>query len=324
MTNDVLAVAEHRRGELRDVSFELITVGRNLAEQTGGEFHVVTIGDDVDAFSDQLNRDGVDVIHTVSHDVEFNHDIYTQVVEQLHRAVDPQALLMPHTVNGMDYAPAIAGQLDLPLVTDVIDIDTNDGLTVTRELYGSKVETTLAVAADQYALTVRPTEWEQTESPGNATTEPFEAAIDDSRVRTTVTGFEEMGGGDVDIAEADFIISIGRGIQEQDNLPLIEKLCEATGATLAASRPIVDNEWLPKNRQVGQSGKVVQPEVYIAIGISGAVQHIAGMKDAGTIIAINNDSSAPIFDVADYGIVDDLFEVVPQLIEEFGGDSNEL
>jgi electron transfer flavoprotein alpha subunit len=133
-----------------------------------------------------------------------------------------------------------------------------------------------------------------------------------------------MGGGDVDIAEADFIISIGRGIQEQDNLPLIEKLCEATGATLAASRPIVDNEWLPKNRQVGQSGKVVQPEVYIAIGISGAVQHIAGMKDAGTIIAINNDPSAPIFDVADYGIVDDLFEVVPQLIEEFGGDSNEL
>lgn len=321
---DVLAVAEHRRDELRDVSFELITAGQNLAEQTGGEVHVAAIGGDIDTFSDQLNRDGVDIIHTVSQDAEFNHDIYTQVVEQLYRAVAPKVLLMPHTVNGMDYAPAVAGQLDLPLVTDVINIDASDGLAVTRELYGSKVETTLTIAADQYALTVRPTEWDQAESAGNATVKPFEADIDESRVRTTVTGFEEMGGGDVDITEADFIVSIGRGIGEEDNLPLIEKLCEVTGATLAASRPIVDNQWLPKNRQVGQSGKVVLPDVYIAIGISGAVQHIAGMKDADTIIAINNDPSAPIFDVADYGIVDDLFDVVPKLIEEFGGDPNEI
>jgi electron transfer flavoprotein alpha subunit len=135
-----------------------------------------------------------------------------------------------------------------------------------------------------------------------------------------VNGFEEVGGGDVDISEAEFLVSIGRGIEEEENLELIEALVEATGATLSSSRPIVDNGWLPKNRQVGQSGKQVTPDVYLAIGISGAVQHVAGMKGADTIIAVNTDSNAPIFDIADYGVVGDLFDVVPQLIEEFGGE----
>ena len=139
-----------------------------------------------------------------------------------------------------------------------------------------------------------------------------------------MTGFEEVGGGDVDITDADVLVSVGRGIEEEENLALVEALADALGATLSSSRPIVDNGWLPKNRQVGQSGKVVTPDVYIAIGISGAVQHVAGMKGAETIVAINNDPSAPIYDLADYGIVDDLFDVVPALIEEFGGEPPEI
>jgi electron transfer flavoprotein alpha subunit len=314
--SDILAVAEHRRGELRDVSLELVTAGRQLADATGGDLHVAVVGGDTESFADTLDRKGVDAIHTVSEGEEFNHDIYAQAVEALHAEVDPEVLVMPNSVNGLDYAPAVANSLDLPLATDAVDFDYDGGLTVTREMYGSKVETTVDVSGDQYAVTLRGGEWPAAAGVGEAEIAEFDADID-TDTGSSVTGFEEVGGGDVDISEADFIVSIGRGIEEEDNLPLIKDLVEATDATLASSRPIVDNGWLPKNRQVGQSGKVVTPTVYLAIGISGAVQHVAGMKGADNIIAINTDPNAPIFDIADYGIVGDLFEVVPELIEEF-------
>jgi electron transfer flavoprotein alpha subunit len=321
---DVLAVTESRRGELRDVSFELITAGRSLADELGGDLHLLVINGDVASFAEELNREGVDAIHTVGAGEEFNHDVYTQAIEAAHGVVSPTALLMPNTVNGLDYAPAVAGSLDLPLVTDVIGFEATDGIEVTREQYGGKVETTYEVGADAYALTIRPAEWPKAEGTGDATAEPLDVEIDESKVRSTVNGFEEVAGGDVDITEADVLVSVGRGIEEEENIPLVQELADVLGATLSSSRPIVDNGWLPKNRQVGQSGKVVTPDVYIAIGISGAVQHVAGMKGADTIIAINTDPNAPIFDLADYGIVDDLFDVVPELIEEFGGEAPEV
>lgn len=315
----VLVVAEHRRGELRDVSFELLTAGRKLADDTGGELHVAVISGDVDTYADRLNRNDVDAIHTVENGEEFNHDVYTQTVVQLVDSIDPTYVLAPNSVNGLDYVPALAQRLGWPLVTDAVSLDTEDGLTVTRELYGGKTEGTVEVAGDRAVLTLRGGEWPAAEGTGEAEIAPFDADIDESAVRSTVTGFQEVGAGDVDIADADVLVSIGRGIDEEDNLDIIHSLADALDATVSASRPIVDNGWLPKDRQVGQSGKVVSPDVYIAIGISGAVQHVAGMKGSETIIAVNEDPSAPIFDIADYGIVGDLFEVVPALTEEFGG-----
>jgi electron transfer flavoprotein alpha subunit len=320
----VLAITEHRRGEVRDVSYELVTAGRELADDLGTDLELAVIGGDVEGFAEDVNRDGVDTIYTVDEGEEFNHGVYTQAIEQLAAEVEPTALLMPNSVNGLDYAPSVAEQLDLPLVTDVIDFETNGNLEVTREQYGGKVETTYDIDADDYALTIRPAEWPKAEEAGDAAIEAFDADIDESALGTTVNGFEEVGGGDVDITEADVLVSIGRGIDEEENLPLVEELADTLGATLSSSRPIVDNGWLPKNRQVGQSGKVVTPDVYIAIGISGAVQHVAGMKGADTIVAINTDPNAPIYDIADYGIVDDLFDVVPELIEEFGGEAPDL
>jgi electron transfer flavoprotein alpha subunit len=316
----VLTIAEHRRGDLRDASFELITAGRDLADATDGDLHVAVIGGEVESFADELNREGVDVVHTVAEGEEFNHDVYTQTVEALYDEVAPEVLLMPNTVNGLDYAPAVANGLSLPLVTDAIDIEQGDSLEVTREMYGSKVETVVEIDADRVAVSIRPGEWPPAEGTGDADIEAFDVDIDESAVRSTVQGFQEVGGGDVDITEAEVLVSVGRGIEEEENIALVQELADTLDATLSSSRPIVDNDWLPKNRQVGQSGKVVTPEVYIAIGISGAVQHVAGMKGAETIVAINTDSSAPIYDLADYGIVDDLFDVVPALIEEFGGE----
>lgn len=314
--SDVLVVTEHRRGEVRDVSFELLTAGRELAEAFGGQVHVAVVGDNAEEISDEMNRAGVDVIHTVKYGTEFNHDIYVQSLEQVANAVSPDVLLMPHTAAGMDYAPAVAERLDLPLATDVIDVSTDDGLVVTREMYGSKVEVNLAMQMGA-AVTIRPAEWLPTKETGEASIEAFEATIDDDAVGSHVQGYQEAGGGGIDITDAEVLVSVGRGIEDEENLDLIFELADAIDATVSASRPIVDNGWLPPNRQVGQSGKVVSPNVYVAIGISGAVQHVAGMKDAETIVAINTDPNAPIFDIADYGIVDDLFDVVPSLIEEF-------
>jgi electron transfer flavoprotein alpha subunit len=318
MSADVLAIAEHRQGDLRDVSFELITAGRQLADEQDGDLHLAVIGGDVDSFAEELNTGEVDSIHTVAEGDEFNHDVYTQVIEQLYADISPGTLVLPNTVNGLDYAPSVSESLDLPLVTDAIDLSRANGtLEVTREMYGSKVETTVAVESDEAVVSIRPAEWDAAEGDGDAEVREFAADLDESAVKSTVTGFEEVAGGDVDISEAEFLVSIGRGIEEEDNLPLIKDLVEVTDATLSSSRPIVDNDWLPKNRQVGQSGKVVTPDVYLAIGISGAVQHVAGMKGSDTIVAINTDPNAPIMDLADYAIVDDLFDVVPELIEAF-------
>jgi len=316
---DVLAVAEHRRGELRDVSLELLGAGRAVADDTGGDLHVAVVSGDVDGYAEQLDRPGVDAIHTVAYGEEFNHDVYTQAATALVDHLDPVLVLLPHTVDGLDYAPAVAERLARPLVTDAIDLAYDGGFAVTREMYGSKVETTIDVDADAAVVTIRPTEWGYPDGTGEADIHPFDVTIDESAIGSTVTGYEEAGGGDVDIADADVLVSVGRGIDEEENIDLIFDLAEALDATVSASRPIVDNGWLPSNRQVGQSGKVVSPDIYIAIGISGAVQHVAGMKSSETIIAINTDPNAPIFDIADYGIVDDLFDVVPELIAEFGG-----
>jgi electron transfer flavoprotein alpha subunit len=316
--SDVLAVAEHRRGDLRDVSFELPTAGRALADELGGDLHLAVIGGDVDAFADELNREGVDAIHTVDRGEEFDHGVYAAAVEALIAGLDPAALLAPNSVNGLDYVPAVANAVGYPLVTDAVDLAYDDGLTVTREMYGSKVETTIDVVGDRFAVTIRGGEWPAAEGTGDAAVEPFDVEIDESTLGTRVRGYQEVGDGDVDIADADVLVSVGRGIEEEENLDLIFDLADALGATVSSSRPIVDNGWLPKNRQVGQSGKVVTPDVYIAVGISGAVQHVAGMKGSDTIVAINTDPNAPIFDIADYGIVGDLFDVVPELIAEFG------
>ncbi|MCO8265413.1 electron transfer flavoprotein subunit alpha/FixB family protein [Haloferax sp. AB510] len=315
--SDVLAVAEHRRGDLRDVSFELITAGRDLAEKTGGDLHLAVIGGPTGTFAEQLNREGVDTIITIEYGEEFNHDVYTQITEQLYADLEPAILLLPNTVNGLDYAPAVANSLGIDLIPDAVGLDyEDDTLTATREMYGSKVETTVETEAPHVAVSIRDAEWSTTDKPGDAEITSFEADIDESAIRSTVTGFEEVAGGDVDISESDFLVSVGRGIEDEENLELIFDLADAMDATVSSSRPIVDNGWLPKNRQVGQSGKVVTPDVYLAIGISGAVQHVAGMKGSETIVAINNDPNAPIFDIADYGIVGDLFEIVPQLTEQ--------
>jgi electron transfer flavoprotein alpha subunit len=306
----VLVVAEHLRGEIRPVTLELISAAREL----GGPVTVAVIARDPSALSQSVGLEGVETILTVAVEAEeFESDVYQQAVEHILTERSFRAVLVGFTVNSMGYAPAVAAGQGLGFASDVFKLsDEGDALVAQRAFYNSKVHAELEFPGHETVLLMlRPTVWPPAEGKGNATQEEFAVTVDRSRARHK--DFVEVQAGDVDITTADFLLSVGRGIGEKENLPQFEELAEAMGATLSVSRPIVDAGWTANSRQVGQSGKTVQPKVYLALGISGAVQHLAGMKTSGTIIAVNSDPEAAIFNVAHYGAVADLFEVAEEL-----------
>jgi len=305
----VLVVAEHVRGRMRDVTYELVTAGRAL----GGPVAVAVIGRDPAALD--MRREGVDeVVQVRVEQAEFENDVYQRVLEMLIAERRPQVVLLGFTVNSLGYGPAIAVRLGLGLATDVFAVRRDDGaLVATRAFYGSKVHADLEFPGkESVLLLLRPTIWPPAPPGGNPKT-ITKAAPDLPHSRARHQEFVEPPRADVDIADADFLLAIGRGIGDREKIPTFEQLAQKLGATLAVSRPLVDAGWMPNSRQVGQSGKTVKPKVYLAMGISGAVQHLAGMKASGTIIAVNTDPEAAIFGTAHYGAVADLFEVAEEL-----------
>jgi electron transfer flavoprotein alpha subunit len=306
--NGTLIVAEHVNGELRDVTRELVTAAQKL----GGPVAVAVITKDPSRFD--VSFEGVDeVVNVPVEQAEFENDVYQTAVEALVAERQPQAVLLGFTVNAIGYAPAIAAKHGFGFASDVHGLR-REGETVvaTRSFYGGKVDAELEFPANRpLLLLIRPTVFSPAKEGGSAATTRFLVETPISRARHL--GFEEAAVGDVDITTADFLLSIGRGIGEQDAIPQFERLAEKLGALLSVSRPLVDAGWMPNARQVGQSGKTVKPKVYLALGISGAVQHLAGMSASGTIIAVNTDPEAAIFKVAHFGAVADLFDVAEEL-----------
>jgi electron transfer flavoprotein alpha subunit len=305
-----LVVAEHLQGQLRPVTLELITAAQELGEPV----IVAAIGKDPTALAKQVDVPGVAEIVTVAVEQdEFENDVYLQAIEAVVDAKQPQVVLLGFTINSMGYGPALAVKLGAGFASDVFGLaKEGDSLVATRAFYGSKVHAEVEFPDhDRVILLLRPTAWGPAEGTGSATEETLDVSINGSRARHKE--FVDVATGDVDITTADFLLSVGRGIGDKENLPQFEELAEKMGATLSVSRPIVDQGWMPNSRQVGQSGKTVKPKVYLALGISGAVQHLAGMKTSGTIIAVNSDPEAAIFNVAHYGAVADLFEVAEEL-----------
>ena len=306
----ILVIAEHIRGQVRDVTHELVTAGREL----GGPVAVAVIARDPARLADQVSVAGVDeIVHVAVPQEEFESDVFQQAVEALVAARQPRVVLMGFTVNSMGYGPALATKLGLGFASDVFAVrDEGGSLVATRAFYGGKVHAEVEFPGkSQVLLLLRATTWAPAEGPGTAAASDFEVSISGSRARHRE--FVELPPADVDITTADFLLSVGRGIGDKENLEQFEELAQAMGAVLSVSRPLVDAGWVTSARQVGQSGKTVKPKVYLALGISGAVQHLAGMKAAGTIIAVNSDPEAAIFNVAHYGAVADLFEVAEEL-----------
>jgi len=317
---EIFVVAEHRRGGLRDITFEMLTKGRELAEKTGTELTAIILGKDVKEHAKKLSRHAKKVLLVEDPKLEnFNSDLYQKVLSQLIKEHKPLLTMSGHTSYGIELAPSLAVSLNIPLATDCIDIKFENGtLTVTRQMYGGKVnvEATLRKAGS-YLVTVREAAFQAEEEEamnGEIVEVPSPIAEEAPRKRFVEYVLPPLGG--VDITAADAIVAIGRGIKDESNIPLAEELAKALGGVLACSRPVVDKGWLPTDRQVGASGKTVKPKLYIALGISGAFQHVLGMKNSDLIIAVNKDPNAPIFSFADYGIVDDLFKVVPALTKK--------
>jgi electron transfer flavoprotein alpha subunit len=310
----VLVVTEHLRGEVRDVTRELVTAGSELGPVT-----VAVIARDPSPLVGGVNVDGVSEIVTVAAGAdEFESDTYQQVLEALVAERKPRVVLTGFTVNAMGYAAAVAAKLGLGFASDVHGVALEgDSVVATRSFYGGKVDAEVEFpGAETVVLSLRPTAWAPAEGAGSASVSSFDVSTSPSRARH-VELVEAAASTDVDITQADFLFSVGRGIGDADALPELEALAARMGATLSVSRPVVDAGWMPSSRQVGQSGKTVKPKVYLALGISGAVQHLAGMKTSGTIIAVNTDPEASIFNVAHYGAVVDLFDVVEELEKLF-------
>jgi electron transfer flavoprotein alpha subunit len=316
----LLVIAEARQGELREVSFELIAAALGVKSDAGGRLTVALIDADADRHAGALAADGVDEVLTVRSPVaQFEPHVAARALEQLIERERPSLVLAAHSIDALGFAPAVAATTGLGFASDVTAVGWDGGPVATRGAYGDKLvaeydfpgkETTLLLLR---AGTFAPAAAGLGGAPASAVELDLNGVA-----RTEHVGYREVEAGDVDIAKADFLLSIGRGVEEKDNIARFEELADRLGATLSVSRPLVDAGWMPGARQVGQSGKTVKPRVYLALGISGAVQHLAGMRTAETIIAVNTDPEAPIFSVAHYGAVVDMFELADELEQALG------
>ncbi len=314
MTQDILVVAEHLKGSFEDTTFELLAVARKVAAQTGGRIVVALIGGEPSMCS-ELGAAGKVVNVTGEAVVNFNPESHGAALDAVFEAVKPRMTMVGYTSMGMDLASTLAVKKEIPHAAFCVEVDVSGTINAVSQLYGGKMNVTSDLGEGPCIVSMLP----GTASPddgrvsGNPPVEQIEVPETDGKVR--FSRLIEAESGDVDITAKEVLVAVGRGIGGKDDIEVAEELAEALDAAVAGSRPLIDAGWLPKSRQVGKSGLKVAPKVYIALGISGAPEHLEGMKSSGTIIAINTDKNAPIFAVAHYGLNEDLFDVCEELTE---------
>lgn len=318
MAKKVLVFAESRENELRNVSFEAIAAGKEIA--AGGEVIAAITGENVSALTDALFHYGADRVIKAESDKLSNYtsDGYGQAFLQIINSVEPDAILMPHTSMGKDLAPKLASKLDAGLVSDAtaIEID-GDDVIFTRPIYSGKAFEKKKIKSGIILASIRPNNISALDKDESRSGEVFSEDVDIKDLRTIVKEVVRKSTSGVDLSEAKVIVAGGRGVKSEDGFEPLQELADLLGAAVGASRGACDADYCDYSLQIGQTGKVVTPDLYIACGISGAIQHLAGMSNSKVIVAINKDPEANIFNVADYGIVGDLFEVVPLLTQEF-------
>src|SRR5438128_3242903 len=318
MSNGILVFIEHKAGALNKTSLEAIAAAQKLAADTGTRCTSVIPG--ARSLAQDIAAYDLEKVISVEHPqlAEYTPDAYAEAMEQVVRAVEPQFVIMAHTYLVRDFAPKLAARFGKGLISDCVRMKVEAGeATFTRRIFLGKLDADVVSDGEPPVFVTFQSgafRGDQAVKGSGAPIETMQVEISEVRMKPEAP-FQEVQQA-VDLSKANIIVAVGRVIKSKDNLALAEKLAEVLGGDLAASRPICDAEWLPLDRQIGSSGQTVAPKLYLAVGISGAIQHLVGMKNSQTIVAINKDPEAPIFDIADYGIVGDLFEVVPVLTEE--------
>jgi electron transfer flavoprotein alpha subunit len=315
---NIFAFAESRNGELRKVALETVTAARKLADATGGQVHALLVGaPGIASKADQLAQHGADVVIVCEHAgfTQYNPEATSALAADRIKSGGFRAALFSTSAQGRDLAPRVAGKLHIGLVTDVTAVElSGDTFTAKHPINIGKVISTITIAGTPAIVSIRPNTYSPVVNAKAGTVENVPPVGDPSAARVVVKELITGAGGKLDLGEAPVVIAGGRGLKAKENYKLVEDLADAFGnAAVGATRAITDDGWRPHSDQIGQTGRLVSPDLYIAVGISGAVQHLAGMKTSKTIVAINKDKEAPIFKVADYGIVGDVFEVMPVL-----------
>ncbi|MDD2316353.1 MAG: electron transfer flavoprotein subunit alpha/FixB family protein [Desulfobacterales bacterium] len=315
MAKGVLVITEQTNGGFRKVSFESISEGRRIADQIKGDLTALILGANIENLAGQLAGYGADRILVADHPdlQECLTDVYVTVIEQIAKSIDPEIIILGATTQGKDLAARLSARLNAPLAMDCVRIRIEgQTLLATRPVYGGKIHAEVALKGEPKIAVIRPNAMAAVAAQGTGTIEKFQPEIGSSAFKVIE---KKLASGKIDLTEADAIVSGGRGMNGAD-FSILEELASVLGGAVGASRSAVDEGWRPHADQVGQTGKTVSPNLYIACGISGAVQHLAGMSSSKVIAAINKDPEAAIFSRADYGIVGDLFELVPLITEE--------
>jgi len=319
MAKGVWIVAEQRDGAFRKISYELASAARKLADQLGEEVCAVLCGSGIEGIAGQLGKYGVDKVFVADAPAlePYTTDAHAMAVAKVVKENDPAILLLGASTQGKDLSGRLVGKLATGLATDCTDVKIADGkLLAIRPMYAGKCFGEVVISAFPQMATLRPNVFAAVENPKAGAVVKFDPALDPGQLKTKVLEVQKDASGKVDLTEANIVVSGGRGMKGPEGYAILEELAAALGATVGASRAAVDAGWRPQPDQVGQTGKIVSPNLYIACGISGAIQHLAGMSSSKFIVAINKDAEAPIFTKADYGIVDDLFKVVPEFTKE--------
>jgi electron transfer flavoprotein alpha subunit len=320
MGNNVLVIAEQRDGVLKKVAFEMLGIGAELATALGGSVEAALLGSGLDGLPDTLAQYGATKVYVADDDslASYSSEGYTDTLAATIGQVAPAIVLIGATAMGRDLGPRLAARLGVGLASDCTALEIADGrLLATRPIFAGKALAKVKLNSDPQMATVRPNVLAEPEPDAGAAAAVEPMAPRAEGVRAKVVGIAGAGEGEIDVAEAEIIVSGGRGVAGPEGFAPVRSLAKTLGAAVGASRAAVDAGWIEHSHQVGQTGKTVTPNLYIACGVSGAIQHLAGMKTSKVIVAVNKDPEAPIFKIANYGIVGDLFEVVPLLEKEF-------
>ena len=307
---DILVVLEDNRGSLHRMSKEAIAG----AQKMGGSIAALAIGVNADAMAGELSGVDITEVITINHDLvsSYNADGYSDVVCQVIKSESPKTIVAGHSYQTRDFIPRVSAKLDIPFIPDIISMD--DG--IVKQVLNAKLNALITTSADQVILSFQSATFsEEAMVTGSCLTRSIEVNLDSSIVRSEAEDPFQEDAGDVDLESAELIVSIGRGIEKEENISMAFDLAKVLGAEVSASRPVVDSDWVESFRQVGSSGQTVAPKLYFSLGISGAIQHVVGMKGSKNILAINKDPDAPIFEIADYAVVGDLLDIIPKLIE---------